>query len=94
MKKAILLCVFSFLVSCENEPTRPTDTGEILITIENPTTVKNSVSDSLHSSEKTTAPVINQLEVRVLKGDNSLITSKTLLPVSGYFEGTFFQRYL
>ena len=82
MKKAIILCIISLLVSCDKEPTNPglSDEGNIRITIENATGAEKSVSDSLSRASKTTAPVINQLEVRVLKSDNSLITSKTILP--------------
>ncbi|MFC1539087.1 SUMF1/EgtB/PvdO family nonheme iron enzyme [Candidatus Latescibacterota bacterium] len=91
MKKTVILCIISLLVSCEKEPTNPgfSDMGDVRITIENALPVEKSAADSLNNTAKTTPSIIiNQLEVRVLKSDNSLITSKTLLPVLGFFEGT------
>ncbi len=87
MKKAVILCIILFLVSCEQEPTKPNDTGAVLVVIDS-AAATNAVTDSLDTAAKIAAPAINQLEVRILTSDNTLITSKTLYPVSGYFEGT------
>jgi len=92
MKKIILFCIIAILPSCEKDsPTKQelSNYGEIHIIIENENSKKKSISDSLSIyAKKTSATIINQLEVRVLNSSNSLIASKKLLPVLGYFEGT------
>ena len=93
MIRITILCLISFLISCEKDlsPTNPVDSGmgSIKIFIKEKTDLTNNYTDPLSSTPKTANPKsINLLEVRVLKSDNSLVTSKTFTPSGGFFEGT------
>ena len=93
MKKYIVLGLILLFAACsrDRDPVKPivSEMGAIKIVIGNDREALKTSPDSLSVHTKAEKPaLVNQLEVRVLKNDNSIATSKTFAPSGGYFEGT------
>ncbi|MFC1511918.1 SUMF1/EgtB/PvdO family nonheme iron enzyme [Candidatus Latescibacterota bacterium] len=91
MRRLLSICLIFALWSCDGNLFKPESTGSgvIRIVIENKTGTEESPPDSLSSATKpTSAAALTELEIRILTSSNSLVTSKTLFPVEGWFEGT------
>ncbi len=98
MKRITILFLLLIIYGCEKDhsPTKPgfSDMGTIQIITEDVKEAKKSLPDSLKKELKTNKPaVVNQLEVRVLKNDNSILTSKSFTP-SGEFIIISFLEYI
>ena len=90
MKKYAILGLILLLTVCEKDrsPVKPPDTGTIKIVLDNGRKAQKSSPDSLSAESKASkSAVVNQLEVRVLKSDNSQVTSKLFFAIGGNFEG-------
>ncbi len=93
MKRWLFFSFLVVLMSCghENNPVQPGSslTGAITIVFDEDLNGAASPADSTNGAAKTARPaVINSLEIRVLKNDNTLHASKTDTPKNGRFEGT------
>ncbi|MBT4485156.1 MAG: SUMF1/EgtB/PvdO family nonheme iron enzyme, partial [Candidatus Latescibacteria bacterium] len=91
MKRAIILGLILLFTACEKDhsPTKPSisTTGTIKIVIADKSVTEASVTDSLNTVNKPAKTArLDQLEVRVLKSDNSVLASKTFAPSNGYFQ--------
>ena len=93
MKKYTAIVLIVLFCACEKDRspvgTAATDKGTITIAIGTKHKAQKISPDSLSIKSKTARPsIVNQLEVRVLKSDNTKIVSEILAPNNGYFEGT------
>ncbi|MFC1694360.1 hypothetical protein ACFL1R_12745, partial [Candidatus Latescibacterota bacterium] len=93
MKRQLALCLLLMVFGCENDnsPTAPAvpKTGTIRIVIDNVRSAEKNAPDSLTVADKAAKPSrINQLEIRVLKSDNTPVITVTDTPTDGKFEGT------
>ncbi|MQY79738.1 MAG: hypothetical protein GH151_11175 [Bacteroidetes bacterium] len=93
MKRITILFLFLIIYACEKDhsPTKPgfSDMCTIQIIIEDAKEAKKSIPDSLKNELHTNKPaIVNKLEVRVLKSDNSILKSKSFTPSGDYFKGT------
>jgi Tol biopolymer transport system component len=91
LKRTILLGLILLFTACEKDhsPTKPSisTTGTIQIVIADKSAPAIDVPDSLDSVNKPAKPSrLDQLEVRVLKSDNSILASKTFTPSNGNFQ--------
>ena len=90
MNRYLVLFLIIFLMTCEKDrsPLQPLEKGTIKIAFVNEQIIKNSYTDSLNmESRAAKQALVNQLEVRILKSDNTQVDSKTFSPSGGYFEG-------
>lgn len=92
MKRCLLSIFLILFLSCgeEKNPFRPGSslTGMITFVFEENLNGVSSPSDSTQKAAKSARPaLINSLEIRVLKSDNSLLVSKTDTPKNNRFEG-------
>ena len=91
MNRAFILGLILLITACEKDhsPTKPAinTTGTIKIIISDKSVPAASSSDSLDAVKKPAKPArLDQLEVRVLKSDNSIIASKTFASSNGFFQ--------
>ncbi|MFC1528933.1 formylglycine-generating enzyme family protein [Candidatus Latescibacterota bacterium] len=91
MKKAFILGLILLCTACEKDhsPTKPSlgTTGTFQVIIADKSVPAVSLPDSLNTVNKPAkSAILDQLEVRVLKSDNSVLASKTFTPSDGYFQ--------
>ena len=85
----VLIPIILPLLSCDDSPTSPESTGKIQLVIVDDSDAQDSEADSTSAINKQTAiATLTELEVRVLTNSNSLVSSETLFPEEGWFEGT------
>jgi len=90
MKKTCALLLL-LLVACEkdNMPLQPNSTGTIKIVIQTGNENEQSLTDSTSVKAQAAKPTrLSQLEIRILRADNSVLTSKQYAPSNGYFHAS------
>ncbi len=92
MKRTFILGLILIFISCacdkDHSPTQPTNTkGTIQIIVADKSAPAANVPDYLNTVKKPAKSArLDQLEVRVLKSDNSVLASKTFAPSNGSFQ--------